>query len=55
MSVSYGGTWVLQVCGADRFLQFEAQQVESEAGWVALQRGDEKIQDVDSRFMTDPS
>ena len=46
-------TWVLQVRGADRFLQFEAQQVESEAGWAALQGGDEKVQDVDSCFMTD--
>ena len=51
--VSYGDTWVLQVRGADRFLQFEAQQVESEAGWAALQGGDEKVQDVDSCFMTD--
>lgn len=49
-----GVTWVLQVGGRHGFLDFVAQEVERQVGRLQLQGGDEKVQDVDLGFVTDP-
>lgn len=47
-------TRVLQVGGGYRLLHFIAQQIQTQVVALQLQRGDQKVQDVDLGLMTDP-
>lgn len=49
-----GFTRVLQVGGRHGLLHFVAEEVERQVGRLQLQGGDEKVQDVDLGFVTDP-
>lgn len=50
---SRGLTWVLEVGGRHRLLDFIAQKIQGQVGRLQLQGGDEQIQDMDLGFVSD--